>query len=438
VLPLDRPTGLCTGHARSLEEIERIVARCREAHTARREAFGDNAQIYDAIQTCTAWNIIYEPIYNRVITPVSRNWSAGSGGYVLGCWDTFFGAMLAAIDNRDLAYANVVEMLHEKSPEGFVLQCAMGSGRKSYDRSMTPVGGITVWALYKKFGDRWFLEKTFNDLLGWNRWWTHTRFLDGYMCWGSNPFDPVVGNPAEYIQPNTLQGAKYESGLDNSPMYDDMPYDSHRHLMLLADVGLMSLYAADCEALARMAAELGRANEEHELRTRYEKVVSKLQTLWHEETGLFLNKRLDTGKFGERISPTHFYPLLAKAATSEQAQRMINEHFFNEKEFWGEWVLPSIARNDPAYSDDYFWRGRVWPSMNWLVYLGLRRYDLPRARAALAERSAALLLKEWRDKRHVHENYSANSGLGCGSRSYPLYNWGGLLGLIALMEEGLA
>jgi hypothetical protein len=75
------------------------------------------------------------------------------------------------------------------------------------------------------------------------------------------------------------------------------------------------------------------------------------------------------------------------------------------------------------------------------VYLGLRNYpglpEAEQARRDLAERSAALLLKEWREHGHVHENYSADTGEGCDkSNSDRFYHWGGLLGLIALIEAG--
>ena len=437
-LPLSGLVAVCTGKSRSLKEIETAIADRRKAYIEERGDYGEYADIYEAIRTAVNWNTIYEPTKDRVFSPVNRNWSTGAGGYVLCLWDNFLVSMLAAVDNRALAYANAVEMLNVTGEGGFVAQCAMGSGRVSADRSMLPVGGITIRALYEKFRDRWFLEETFDLLLTWNRWWTKNRFLDGYMCWGSNPFEPFIGLDGEHTQPNSLQGARYESCLDNSPMYDDVQFDPDLHLMLLADVGLMGMYAADCDALAAMAAELGRSMEETELRTRYEEIAAKLQTLWHEDTGMFLNKRLDTGEYSFRLSPTHFYPLIGGVATPAQARRMIDEHFFNEEEFWGEWVLPSIARNDPAYPEGYYWRGRVWAPMNWLVYQGLKRYDLPKARSALAERSAALLLKEWREHHHVHENYSSVDGTGCGSRSHPLYHWGGLLGLIALKEHDLA
>ena len=51
----------------------------------------------------------------------------------------------------------------------------------------------------------------------------------------------------------TMQGARYESGLDNSTMYDAPGYDAATNRMMLADVGLMSLYIADRDALVGAA-----------------------------------------------------------------------------------------------------------------------------------------------------------------------------------------
>jgi putative isomerase len=114
---------------------------------------------------------------------------------------------------------------------------------------------------------------------------------------------------------------------------------------------------------------------------------------------------------------------------------MMDQQFFNPEEFWGEWIMPSIARNHPAYTDQDYWRGRIWAPMNFLVYLGIRKYNLKRARTAIVEKSKALLLKEWRTHRHVHENYCADTGEGCNKEnSDHFYHWGGLLGLIALLD----
>ena len=437
-LELSEAVALSTGKPRSLDEVYAIIGKRQRQFESKKHDDGDLNEIYDAIQTCTAWDTIYEPEGKRVITPVSRQWNANRyGGYALFCWDAFFAAILASIDNPDLAHANAIEILRDQTESGFVPNVSSATGRKSRDRSQPPVGSISVLEIYRKYGQKWFLEQTFEPLLKWNRWWINERENQGYLCWGSSPYDPVVGDPREYEQQNTRFGAALESGLDNSPMYDDIPFDDQdTHIMQLADVGLMGLYVADCKCLAEIATEVGRLKEAKELGDRADAMSASLQKLWSEEDGIFLNKRLDTNHFVRRLSPTNFYPLLGRVATEKQARRMVDEHFFKPEEFWGDWILPSIARNDPAYTDQDYWRGRIWAPMNWLVYLGLRNYEnLSRARACLVEKSAALLLKEWRQKRHIHENYNADTGDGCDVKnSDHFYHWGGLLGLMKLVD----
>jgi len=436
-MSLDGPVGVSTGKRRSVEEIREIIEQRKAEHMAQIERFGDLADIYEAVQTVMAWDTVYEPEHERVLAPVSRIWNVNWGGYVLFEWDNYFAAYMAGIDNRDLAYANAVEMTREKTEAGLVPNFATVSNCKSRDRSEPPVGALMVREIYRRFGDRWFLEEVFDNLLEWNRWWFKRRNNGGLLSWGSTPYEPVAGTFLEYVGINERQGAAWESGLDNSPMYDDVPFDQETHLMQLADVGLNSLYVADCEALADIADVLGRKAVATELRERAGAFREALTTLWDEESGIFVNRRTDTGDFSHRLAPTSFYALLAKAATQAQAERMIVEHFYNPEEFWGEWVLPSIARNDPAYPDQDYWRGRIWGPMNFLVYLGLRNYDLPQARADLAEKSKRLLLKEWLERGHVHENYCSDTGEGCNKpNSDAFYHWGGLLGVIALIEAG--
>ena len=105
-------------------------------------------------------------------------------------------------------------------------------------------------------------------------------------------------------------------------------------------------------------------------------------------------------------------------------------------------MIPAIARNDAAFEDQDYWRGRIWGPMNYLVSLGLARYpqgDVAEARKKLAAKSLELFLKEWKANGHVHENYNGMTGEGddVGS-SDRFYHWGALLGLIALEEEGEA
>ena len=431
---LARPVAVSTGHPRTLAAVQAVIEQDRAMYEHSLSGPADTRPIVDAIETTLGWDTTYEPEKQRVFSPVSRVWSANWGGYVLFDWDTFFAATMASVGNRDLAYADAMETLRESTPEGFIPNYARAGNWKSFDRSEPPVGAITVLGLYRRYHELWLLRDAFPALLRWNEWWAQHRDLDGYLAWGSDGENPP-GNLDDGSRGKQL-GAVLESGLDNSPMYDNTIYDSHTHLLEFADVGLMSLYIADCEALASIADELHRSADAHQVRGRAEQYKRKLQTLWSPEDGIFLNKDLHTNQFSHRLSPTNFYPMLAHTATSEQAQTMVQKHLLNPKEFWGEWVLPSIAYDDPAFKDQNYWRGRIWGPMNYLVYLGLRNYNIPDTRSQLAAKSNELFLREWRDQGHVHENYNAILGTGDDvANSDRFYHWGALLGYVEYLEK---
>jgi putative isomerase len=432
--PLRQVLGLSTGRRRTMDEIRAVVDRQEKAYRRSIAQPAATSVVQDEIQTTLGWDTIYDPENRRVISPVSRIWSVDWGGYVLFDWDTFFAGSLAAVGDRDLAYANVVEILREETPAGFVPNYARAGDWKSTDRSEPPVGAITVLNLFGHFHDRWLLYETFEPLMRWNRWWAADRDVDGYLVWGSDPLAKPV-DPDDTWR-GTREGAILESGLDNSPMYDDASFDATTHRLQMGDVGLMSLYIADCKALAQIADTLGKEAEAKELRGRASSYRAKLDTMWDEKAGIFLNRDLATGKSSHRLSPTNFYPLLARAASPQQAHRMIEEHLLNPNEFWGEWVLPSTARDDHAFKDQNYWRGRIWGPMNYLVYLGLRNYDVPEMRRALAQKSLKLVQQEWHEKGHLHENYNAITGEGDDvTNSDAFYHWGALLGLIEWTEE---
>ena len=432
---LAEPIAIATDPGKTAEEIREIIGQAKARWAAGKAKYPEAPDAFEALQSVLAWNTIYDPGNDRVISPVSRAWS--DGGWVLFEWDTYFAAYMLSLDCKELAYANAIAVTGGITDRGFVPNVSQ-PGKKSLDRSQPPVGAFVIKEIYRRYRDKWFLDEVFDKLLRWNRWWASEREIDGYLSYGSDPYDHGETDPLSDRGIGNLKGAKWESGLDNSPMYDDAVYDRTTHQMLLADVGLLSLYINDCRSLAEIAAVLGKTDTERELGERAAKYSAMLKTLWDEASGLYLNRDLLTGEFSRRLSPTLFYPLLAKVPDEKQAGRMIKEHFYDPREFWGEFIMPSIARNDPAFKDNHYWRGRIWAPMNFLVYLGLRNYDLPQARKDMADRSQNLLLKSWLGDRHVYENYNAETGRGddAGSWSDEFYHWGALLGFIGLMDKG--
>jgi len=424
-------TGIYTGKPLPLDSIKHIISLAREKEQKRMEHYGELAESFKAMQTTLSWNTIYDGPNQRVITPAARYWSHTAGGFALFDWDQYLASLMFSVFNKELAYCNAVEITKSIMPMGCIPNYITPAG-SSWDRSQPPDGSVVILELYKKFQDKWLLEEVYDELKSWNRWWPKNRDKNGFLAWGSNNVpDSLPG----LISKNDLQAAMYESGLDNSPMYDGIPFNKEKNIMELADVGLMSFYIADCNALAEIAAVLGMKKDAAEFRDRAKKYTANLNLLWDEGKGIYLNKRLDTGEKSYRISPTNFYPMLVKACSQKQAERMINEHYFNPQEFYGEFVIPSIARNDTAFKDNDYWRGRIWAPMNFLVYLGMRNYDLPAAKADLVEKSKNLLMKSWLKDGAVYENYNAETGHGDDvPNAEPFYHWGALLAFISYME----
>ena len=431
-LVLDSQLAVYTGPEKTLDAVKAIIDSHRAAHLARLAARAQAGEVFTAMQTILAWNLTYDPANDRAISPVSRMWSAGWGGYVLFDWDTYFAAFMYGLYNRDLAFANAVEVTKGITRRGFIPNCYSAYNIHSDDRSQPPVGSLVALELYKRHKERWFLAEVYDELLRWNRWWPTARDANGLLAWGSDDVPQLVDGIT-----HNFQAALFESGLDNSPMYDGVPFNPRTNRLEMADVGLNALYVADCRALAEIATILGKPEDALELETRGNRYAASLGTLWDEKTGMYLNKRTDTGESSTRLSPTNFYPLIAKVPTQQQAERIV-AHYFNPQEFYGEWVIPAIARNVPGFQDQQYWRGRIWGPMNFLVYLGLRNYDLPAARADLVERSSRLLMKSWESDRAVYENYNAITGRGNDVRSSDAYyHWGALLGVLSLLEKGM-
>lgn len=435
----DAPVLVYTGEDITVEEAEALMSsRKEEFEKEGRAKWGDNYETYHAMQSILAWDTIYDPMDGIVVTPVSRNWNMSNsyvsdimGAYVLFDWDTYFASEMLSVDNRELAYCNAIEITMAADKCGFVPNFTT-SNSCSTDRSQPPVGSRAVWTIYERYHDRWFLEMLYPRLLRWNMWWPENRDAGGLLCWGSTPGNGGRFSDERYAR----QQAIYESGLDNTWVYDESEFLFDKNMVNYNDVGLSSMYVMDCEYLARIADELGRRKEARQIRNRGKYYRDNLQALWSEEDGMFYCKDVRNGELVRKMDPTNFYPLLCNAATKEQADRMVREHLLNEEEFWGEWVIPCSPRNTQAFRDNNYWRGRIWGPTNFLVYLGLRNYGYPDVRKEFAGKSNALLMKDWLARGYIYENWNAVTGEGDDvGNSDRFYHWGSLLGYIKLLES---
>jgi hypothetical protein len=317
---------------------------------------------------------------------------------------------------------------------GLVPNIAAGSGITP-DRSQPPIGSYITWKVYQRIQDRELLEWAYPRLKKWHEWWLHDRGdgqpwrdgnRDGLLEYGSDrgSTDSTGGR-------GFLQAAKWEAGYDDGPAYDGVAYDPHTYTLNMDDVGLNALYALDAECLSKIAGILGKSEDEKEFAADYERMKQLMrEKLWNEQDGIY-ESRFWNGQFSKRLSTANFYSLLAGVATPEQVKRIIREHLLNRKEFWGTYVVPTIARNDPAFSDQFYWRGAIWAPTNYLLYEGITRYGYDKVALECAQKNYDLFMDDWRSNQHDDEQYLASGGSGGGDTHY---TWGTLLCLVGLEQ----
>jgi putative isomerase len=414
-------------------------ARARRALAAAPAALpklqtGQGHHALDAVRNVVGWNSVWDAINRRPYTSLSRAWVAQKfGGFGLWLDDIFYHAWMAALFDRDIAVENLEALISVAQPAGN-LPCLM-TGRDSWiDRSQPPIGSLATWMIAAHSGDASIVDLAYDTLLANHDWWFRLRDGngDGLMGWGTSP---GVGTGLYH---GTRLGARDESSMDNSPIHDEAGLDRASGMLTAADVGLNSLLVLDAEILSFWAAERGDAATAQRLRQRGGTLAEKVRDrLWDDERKVFANRLWGEdgrdGRFVRSIAPTSFYPLLAGIATPEQTRHLLR-WLDDPRKFGGFWRLPSVTRDDPAYHDNVYWRGRIWPPLNLLTYLGLRRVGQFAAAEQLAADSYRLFDQAWR-KGQCPENFNAESGLADDQPDTDLfYGWGGLMPLIAILD----
>lgn len=112
------------------------------------------------------------------------------------------------------------------------------------DRSKPFVGAFVLLEHYRKFGDLWIVELLYPSLLMWLKWIARSRVgKNGLVFLGTDNLPRQYADGAQC----TAEAARWESGLDNSPMWES--------LALVSFVSFQSLFS--CRLFATLDQHLG-------------------------------------------------------------------------------------------------------------------------------------------------------------------------------------
>ncbi|HWD39905.1 MAG TPA: trehalase family glycosidase [Fimbriimonas sp.] len=385
--------------------------------THRVQASGDWGDFLRPVSDNLNNSRVYSSDDHRVAITVSRKWAPTVNDSPYFCWDSFFNGNLAALDDPKTAKETVRAILSWQTPEGLVPNFGhwkFDNGRASDDRSQPPVGSLCVWKIYQRWPDRAFLEEIYPKLLKWHRWWPIARDgkHDGLLEWGSSK----AGK----------QGALWETGWDDTPHYEAAQM-SGQTLNAYA-VDLNSLWAMDAEYLAHIANAIGHKQDAKDLQAERDRTLKLINDkLWNPTLGIYCSRLWD-GTFLTRLTPMNFYPMIAGAPDAAKAKSML-AILFDPKKFWGDFILPTLSRDDPDFAKQDYWKGKVWAPVNYLVFQGLLKYASTDQLNEFADKSVKLFMKNWTANGVCGENYLSTTGA---QSSDAHYTWGALLCLIGL------
>ncbi len=352
-----------------------------------------------------AWNRFYDP-ERRLIWFAPRRWSGEQPDSTPPppriSIESLLMATMSAVIDPESSKSTVSMLLDGQLTDGRVppWRQANGHGPASMPagRSMLPIGSYCVLKIYLATDDLEFLAWAYPRLQLWNDWWYFNRGDgqawrdgngDGLLEWGFNDHLELGSLGERQLTPkDQLAIATTESHPGNLPI-TEATFNEKTGTVELNSAGLSSLYALDTESLATIARELGLAIEADRLYDRYQRLRTLINDkLWDEQRGVYADRHWDN-----RISPSlrvdHFYALIAGIPERARAERMI-ALLRDEQRLGSAYPIPSLARDAPGFDAVTPGRGAIDALANYLIYLGLRRYQRHEEAAKVARSGLSL------------------------------------------------
>jgi putative isomerase len=302
----------------------------------------------------------------------------------LWLWDSAMHTLAYRHVDPELARNQILAMLAYQLPDGMLPDAIYDEGVIAMidhpfaaEVTKPPILAWAALKLHETAPDPAFLEQIYIPMVRWNAWW---------FAMNDDNLDGLV----QYNHP-------YSSGLDDSPLWDyGMPVESP---------DLNTYLCVQMGSLAIMAETLGMDAEARMWRRRAAAIVGRMiEHCWDEEAGLFWALR-ENKEPVRVVTPFSLYPLWTGQLPDHIRGRLI-AHLTNPDEFWGEQVIPTVARNDPHFDPATMWRGPVWVNVNYFFIEALQQIGEHELADTLCEKTLDLVM----GKSGIYEYYNADTG----------------------------
>lgn len=244
---------------------------------------------------------------------------------------------------------------------------------------------------------------------------------------------------------------KHESGLyfwfdDFAIGVDNDPCTFYRPENSSASIYLNCFMYKELYALSKIADKLSLADKTKKYAIMANELKNAIQeNCWDERDGFFYSVDINLLPIDLSVNlhkgcPRHwncliqrigvwsgFLAMWAGIATKEQAQRMVKEHYLNEKTFFAPYGVRTLSKMEKMYAiiksgNPSCWLGPIWGISNYMVFEGLRLYDFVDEARDLAIKTITMFGKDIEKNGQMHEYYNPETGEGVNNPGFQNWN----------------
>ena len=306
------------------------------------------------------------------------------GGRAFGHWDLTHERLDTVRASPEHVRNQIRNELAGQQPDGLIpgLVSFNATGQPAWKsfKGFPPVWVVAVDAYVKQTSDTAILDECLAALRKQIGWFEAKRRVPG----GGFYYLDVTANT-------------WESGVDEGIRFDERPASPDACVDACAHVYL--LY----ECAARWSRQLRQPTADWEAKANALREFIRTE-LWDPATGFFYDRWTVRRPERRQLAFEGMWPVVVGAATPEQAQRVIDGHLLNPKEFFTPHPIATVARSDPKF-ELRMWRGPVWNSMTYWAARGCARYGRRDAARQLLEQALDATAAEFERTGTIWEFY---------------------------------
>ena len=376
-------------------------------------------------------------------------------------WDTAFHAIVLSHFDTNWAKREIQNYLLAQWEDGFIPHIIFWKGKthdlphwafleskpslRPHTSALTqpPILGVAVEEIYEKDHDKEFLKDVVPKIAKHYKWLLANR-------------DPDHDHLVSIISPN-------ESGMDELPVFQVVTGFHGRNLIQLhyafrkpdllnqvhgfeskkilekdyfnvEEVLFNTVFVENARSISRLYKILGNKSESDFFKAAgdlSEKAL--LEKLWDKKDEIFYSIYSKKETMAKVKTAASLIPLFLEKLPKDKLAPLLSKHLLNPAEFWTQFPVPTVSRDDINYSPLEFpeyqhklagkvvnkvylsfyrelkmlWRGPTWIATNWFIVRGLRKHGQDKIADQIVEKMVEMI-----EKWGFREYYNPETGQG--------------------------